>query len=50
MENESFGSIFYKDKMVNLDRSNVQELEKISEDLDLKEKSLKSKVLTVFKQ
>ena len=50
MKKESFGSIIYNGKMINLDTSNVSDLEKMKKDLYKKEKNLKEKIVAVFKQ
>lgn len=50
MKNEKFGSIMYEGKIVNIDMSNINDLEKISKELEEKEKNLKEKIFTVFKQ
>lgn len=50
MKNEKFGSIVIDGKMIDLDRSKIEDLEKIEKDLEIQEKSLKQKITTVFKQ
>ena len=50
MENDIFGSVMYDGKMINLDKESIENLEKISEELKIKTESLKSKIITVFKQ
>ncbi len=50
MKNEKFGSIMHEGKIVNIDMSNINDLEKISKELEEKEKNLKEKIFTVFKQ
>lgn len=50
MENDIFGSVVYDGKMINLDKESIENLEKISEELKIKTESLKSKMITVFKQ
>lgn len=50
MKNENFGSIMYNGKMINLDTSKISDLEKMKKDLYEKEKNLKEKIVTVFKQ
>ncbi len=50
MENDIFGSVMYDGKMINLDKESIENLEKISEELKIKTESLKSKMITVFKQ
>lgn len=50
MENEIFGSVMYNGKMINLDKENIENLEKISQDLKIECETLKAKMITVFKQ
>ena len=48
MKNEVFGNIIYKGKMINLDKEDIIELERISDNLENKIESLNSKMITVF--
>ena len=50
MKNEVFGSIMYDGKMINLDKENIETLEKISQELKEKCDTLKNKSATIFKQ
>lgn len=50
MKNEKFGSIMFDGKMIDIDRTNIEELEKIETKLKENEKNLKSKVVTIFNQ
>ena len=50
MKKESFGSIVYNGKMINLDISSISDLEKMKEDLYKKEGKLKEEINKVFKQ
>lgn len=50
MKNEKIGTIIYEDKMVDLDKTDIKKLEKMSEDLKAREINLKQKVESVFKQ
>lgn len=50
MKNEKFGSIMQNGKMIDLDRASLEDLEKVAENLKIKEVELKQKAVTVFKQ
>lgn len=50
MKSEKFGSIMFDGKMIDIDRTNIEELEKIETKLKENEKNLKSKVVTIFNQ
>lgn len=50
MKNEKFGSIVIDGKVIDIDKSNINDLEKIEKKLEEQEKNLKEKIVTVFKQ
>jgi hypothetical protein len=50
MKKEMFGTIMYDGKMINLDSTEIEKLEKISSDLKEKCESLKKKSEVIFKQ
>lgn len=50
MKNENFGSIMYDGKIIDIDKSDIKELQKISKDLKEKSQDLNNKIITVFKQ
>lgn len=50
MKSNSFGSIMYDGKIIDIDKNDIDELQKISKDLKEKSQDLNSKIITVFKQ
>lgn len=50
MKKEKFGSIMLDGKMINLDSSNISDLEKIESKLKEKEEEIKKKITPVFNQ
>ena len=50
MKEELFGTIMYDGKMYNLDKDDIDELVKISQELKEKAQNLEEKVEKVFKQ
>lgn len=50
MKNEKFGSIVIDGKVIDIDKSSINDLEKIEKKLEDQEKNLKEKIVTVFKQ
>lgn len=47
---EKFGNIVYEGKMINLDTEDIENLSKISSDINQKYNTLMKKTLTVFNQ
>ena len=50
MDKEKFGSVILDGKMIDLDRENIENLEQVEAKLQEREKDLKNKIFTVFKQ
>lgn len=50
MNQDIFGNIMYDGKMINIDKLEIEELEKISKDLKEKCNNLKRKSESIFKQ
>lgn len=50
MDKDVFGSIMYSGKMVNLDKENIESLEKMSQELKEKCNTLKKKANSIFNQ
>ena len=48
MEKDIFGTIFFDGKLVDLDKENIENLEKMSNELKSKDEELKKKILTIF--
>ena len=50
MKEETFGSIMYKGKMINIDSENIDVLKNISDELKEKNKQLEMTVEKIFNQ
>ena len=50
MKKENFGSIMYDGKIINLETSEINDLEKIQENLKQQREELKQKMKIIFKQ
>ena len=50
MKKENFGSIMYDGKIINLETSEISDLERIQENLKQQREELKQKMEVVFKQ
>lgn len=50
MKNNNFGSIMHDGKIIDIGKTDIDQLQKISKDLKEKSEDLNNKIITVFKQ